>query len=55
VQYGLGEDILHDYFKQAWLQQPAQLRLFGNGDNRLPMIHTTDLATFVKKVLEVRP
>lgn len=29
--------------------------IFGNGNNRIPMIHTRDLANFVKKVVEVTP
>jgi adenylate kinase len=53
--YGSGERILHDHFKQAWLQEPRKLPIVGKGDNLVPTIHVIDLARLVNKVVKRRP
>jgi len=55
VLYGDGERILHDHFKQSWLQDPLQLQYIGNGKNLVPTIHVRDLARLVRKVVVKRP
>ena len=41
--YGMGEDVLFPYFKQA-LEQKEPLKIYGTGNNYIPMIHVDDLA-----------
>lgn len=53
--YGSGERILHDHFKQSWLQNPRQLQYVGEGKNLVPTIHVKDLARLVRKVVAKRP
>ncbi|KRX09632.1 P-loop containing nucleoside triphosphate hydrolase [Pseudocohnilembus persalinus] len=55
ILYGDGEDVLYNHFRQAWLQDPAELTIYGEGKNRIPMIHVRDLAEFVKKIVERPP
>ena len=43
------------YFMQARLQNPESLVYYGNGKNRIPMIHVQDLITFVEKTIEKKP
>lgn len=47
ILYGAGENLLHPYFMQARLQQPNALSFYGNGKNRIPMVHIYDLATYI--------
>lgn len=53
--YGEGERLLAPYFMQARLQDPSALAYYGNGKNRIPMIHAHDLITFIEKTIEKRP
>jgi adenylate kinase len=53
--YGSGERILHDHFKQSWLQNPTQLQYVGEGKNLVPTIHVKDLARLVRKIVTKRP
>lgn len=55
ILYGNGEDVFYNHFKQAWLQDPQDLTIYGDGKNRIPTIHVRDLATFVRKVVERPP
>ena len=43
VVYGMGEECLFGRFKQA-LEQKEPLKVYGKGDNYIPMIHVDDLA-----------
>ncbi|EGR27078.1 hypothetical protein IMG5_201950 [Ichthyophthirius multifiliis] len=47
--------ILKQNKKQAWLQNPKELLIFGEGKNRIPSIHVKDLATFAQKLTEKQP
>jgi len=55
ILYGQEEFIFKPLFEQAWLQHPAELLYYGDGRNRIPMIHIQDLAEFVKKTVEKPP
>jgi adenylate kinase len=55
VLYGSGERILHDHFKQSWLQDPVKLPYVGDGKNLVPTIHVKDLARLVNKIVQKRP
>jgi len=55
IPYGKGEDIFFSLFKQAWLQEPAELPIIGRGQNKIPTIHYDDLAMFVKYVIYKPP
>lgn len=55
ILYGQEEFVLKPLFDQAWLQKPAELVYYGEGRNRIPMIHIQDLAEFVKKTVEKPP
>eukprot|EP01063_Lacrimia_lanifica_P022544 TRINITY_DN30098_c0_g1_i1.p1 TRINITY_DN30098_c0_g1~~TRINITY_DN30098_c0_g1_i1.p1 ORF type:complete len:843 (+),score=385.75 TRINITY_DN30098_c0_g1_i1:51-2579(+) len=50
LQYGLGEDKLHPIFKQAWHLAEEGLPLFAKGDNVVPTVHVSDLASLVLKL-----
>ena len=55
ILYGKGEAIFNSHIQKAWLQDPPQLPYIGDGNNRLPTIHVTDLARMVKKIYESKP
>lgn len=55
ILYGDGERILHDHFKQSWLQDPRKLPYVGEGKNLVPTIHVRDLARLVRKVVANMP
>ena len=40
---------------QARLQNPEVLSFYGNGKNRIPMIHIQDLITYIEKIIEKKP
>lgn len=40
---------------QARLQKPEKLPYYGNGKNRIPMVHIADLLTYIQKIIEKRP
>ena len=50
IRYGLGERVLNDHFKQAWLQSPKALPVIGSGQNVVPTIHVLDLASLVRRI-----
>ena len=50
--YGHGEHYLRPFFKQAWAVNPEGLPVFGNGYQRIPMIHTQDLVTIITTLVE---
>jgi adenylate kinase len=51
IRYGNGERIFYDHFQKAWIQNPAELQVVGNGRNRVPTIHIIDLARIVRRVV----
>eukprot|EP00801_Mesodinium_rubrum_P001134 Mrub_01134.p1 GENE.Mrub_01134~~Mrub_01134.p1 ORF type:complete len:663 (+),score=138.18 Mrub_01134:340-2328(+) len=55
LTYGNGEDLLFEYFKQAWLQDPAELPIMNDGLNHIPTVHVIDVARLVYKILVQRP
>jgi len=55
ILYGNGEETFANYFKQAWLQDPAALSYIGEGKNVIPTIHVRDLAMFVHFVVNKKP
>lgn len=55
ILYGKGEAIFNSHLKQAWKQDPVRLPYCGDGDNKLPTIHVTDLARIVKAIYEKKP
>ncbi|KAM9341251.1 adenylate kinase 7 [Symphorus nematophorus] len=55
LQYGMGEQILHYFFKTSWLGQEHEIPVFGDGNNIIPMIHVNDLASVIQSVIEHKP
>lgn len=55
VLYGNGEETLFPYFKQAWLQEPSHLTIFGDGKNEIPTIHYDDFAMHAKYLIYKPP
>lgn len=40
------------YFQSAWLQDPVSLPYLGDGENKIPTIHISDLVKLVIKIAE---
>ncbi|CAL1576024.1 unnamed protein product [Knipowitschia caucasica] len=55
MQYGMGEQIFHYFFKTSWEGQAPQIPIFGDGTNIVPTIHINDLAIVIQSVIEQRP
>uniref|UniRef100_A0A3Q2CCQ9 Adenylate kinase 7a n=1 Tax=Cyprinodon variegatus TaxID=28743 RepID=A0A3Q2CCQ9_CYPVA len=55
LQYGMGEDIFHYFFKVSWLLQDPKVPIFGNGTNYIPMIHVGDLGRVIQNVIKLKP
>uniref|UniRef100_A0A3Q1F4X7 Adenylate kinase 7b n=1 Tax=Acanthochromis polyacanthus TaxID=80966 RepID=A0A3Q1F4X7_9TELE len=55
LQYGMGEQVFHYYFKNSWLGQEHEISIFGDGKNIIPMIHINDLASVVQNIIEHQP
>uniref|UniRef100_A0A3Q4BSN9 Uncharacterized protein n=1 Tax=Mola mola TaxID=94237 RepID=A0A3Q4BSN9_MOLML len=55
LQYGMGEQVLHFFFKTSWLGKEPEVPVFGDGSNIVPMIHINDLASVIQKVIEHQP
>ncbi|XP_077394737.1 adenylate kinase 7 isoform X5 [Festucalex cinctus] len=55
LQYGAGEQIFHLFFKMSWLGQENEIPVFGEGNNIVPTIHVSDLASVIKKTIEHQP
>ena len=54
--YGNGEqnDIFYEFFRRAWVSlhpKLAALPVIGNGDNTLPTIHVSDLASSLDHII----
>ncbi|XP_034714380.1 adenylate kinase 7 [Etheostoma cragini] len=55
LQYGMGEQVFHFFFKTSWLGQEQEIPVFGDGNNVVPTIHVTDLASVIQNVIEHQP
>ncbi|XP_054651998.1 adenylate kinase 7 isoform X3 [Dunckerocampus dactyliophorus] len=55
LQYGMGEQVLHLFFRMSWLGQEKEIPVFGEGNNIVPTIHIRDLASVIHKVIELQP
>uniref|UniRef100_A0A6Q2YKS9 Nucleoside-diphosphate kinase n=1 Tax=Esox lucius TaxID=8010 RepID=A0A6Q2YKS9_ESOLU len=47
VQYGMGEQLFHFFFKTSWLGDVPKVPIFGEGTNIIPTIHINDLLCHV--------
>uniref|UniRef100_A0A668T240 Nucleoside-diphosphate kinase n=1 Tax=Oreochromis aureus TaxID=47969 RepID=A0A668T240_OREAU len=54
LQYGMGEQIFHYFFKKSWLGEDG-IPIFGDGKNIVPTIHIHDLASVVYSVIQHQP
>ena len=55
IRYGNGERTFYDHFQKAWIQDPVQLPIIGEGENLVPTIHVIDLARLVRRVVIENP
>ncbi|KAL2098532.1 hypothetical protein ACEWY4_005012 [Coilia grayii] len=55
LQYGMGEQVFHFFFKAAWLGAMDKIPIFGEGTNVLPTIHINDLASVVLNLMVQKP
>ena len=55
IRYGNGERTFYDHFQKAWIQNPVQLPIIGEGNNLVPTIHVIDLARLVRRVVIENP
>ncbi|XP_044023748.1 adenylate kinase 7 isoform X2 [Siniperca chuatsi] len=55
LQYGMGEQVFHFFFKTSWLGQQCEIPVFGDGNNIVPTIHINDLASVIQNVIEHQP
>ncbi|KAM4713176.1 adenylate kinase 7-like [Anableps anableps] len=54
LQYGMGENIFHYFFKVSWIMKDPKIPIFGNGTNRIPMIHVCDLGRVIENIIKVK-
>ncbi|XP_068608564.1 adenylate kinase 7 [Brachionichthys hirsutus] len=55
LQYGMGEQLFHFFFKTSWLGREKEIPVFGDGRNIVPTIHLHDLASVIQKVIGHQP
>ncbi|XP_072221945.1 adenylate kinase 7 [Leuresthes tenuis] len=55
LQYGMGEQLFHHFFKESWLGRAAEISVFGHGHNIVPTIHIRDLSSVVHSVIAHQP
>ncbi|XP_010893145.4 adenylate kinase 7 [Esox lucius] len=55
VQYGMGEQLFHFFFKTSWLGDVPKVPIFGEGTNIIPTIHINDLAHVIQNVIDHKP
>ncbi|KAI5610839.1 adenylate kinase 7, partial [Silurus asotus] len=55
LQYGMGEQAFHFFFKTSWLGEEQEVPIFGDGSNFVPTIHINDLAGIVQNVIDYNP
>ncbi|XP_062857082.1 adenylate kinase 7a isoform X2 [Trichomycterus rosablanca] len=52
LQYGMGEGILHFFFKASWLGELSSIPVLDPGSNIIPVIHVHDLASVVQNIID---
>ncbi|KAG9344723.1 hypothetical protein JZ751_010410, partial [Albula glossodonta] len=55
LQYGMGENIFHYFFKASWLGEVSRIPVFGSGKNIIPTIHVNDLAGVIQNIIDHKP
>ncbi|XP_024914347.1 adenylate kinase 7-like isoform X2 [Cynoglossus semilaevis] len=55
LQYGMGEQVFHYFFKTSWLGRENEIPVFGEGNNTIPTIHIVDLASVIHEVIKHQP
>ncbi|XP_063040019.1 adenylate kinase 7 [Engraulis encrasicolus] len=55
LQYGMGENAFHYFFKASWLGETDKIPIFGTGSNILPTIHINDLASIILNLIVQKP
>ncbi|KAJ8289022.1 hypothetical protein COCON_G00016810 [Conger conger] len=55
LQYGMGENIFHFFFKTSWMGEVSEIPVFGAGDNIVPTIHVNDLASVIQNIIDFKP
>ncbi|XP_036405208.1 adenylate kinase 7-like [Megalops cyprinoides] len=55
IQYGMGENIFHYFFKASWLGEVSRIPIFGSGNNVIPTIHVNDLAGVIQNIIDHKP
>ncbi|MCI4389630.1 hypothetical protein PGIGA_G00100390 [Pangasianodon gigas] len=55
MQYGMGENIFHFFFKACWLGELSSIPIPEPSTNVIPTIHVYDLAGVVQNVIDRRP
>ena len=55
IRYGNGERTFYDHFQKAWIQDPKELPILGEGENLVPTIHIIDLSRLVRRVVIENP
>ncbi|KAM4625927.1 adenylate kinase 7 [Polymixia lowei] len=55
LQYGMGEQVFHLFFKMSWLGQVHTIPVFGEGTGIVPTIHINDLASVIQNVIDRKP
>uniref|UniRef100_A0A8D3BBE3 Uncharacterized protein n=1 Tax=Scophthalmus maximus TaxID=52904 RepID=A0A8D3BBE3_SCOMX len=55
LQYGMGENLFHYFFKVSWMGKFPKVPVFGEGTNNIPMIHVNDLAGVIQNIIELKP
>ncbi|XP_067311794.1 adenylate kinase 7 [Pseudorasbora parva] len=55
LQYGMGEHMLHLFFKMSWMGEVSRVPIFGDGSNIIPTIHVNDLAGIIQNVIDHKP
>ncbi|XP_061098821.1 adenylate kinase 7-like isoform X1 [Conger conger] len=55
LQYGMGENIFHYFFRASWLGEVSRVPVFGSGSNVIPTIHVNDLAGLIQNIIDHKP
>ncbi|KAJ8356507.1 hypothetical protein SKAU_G00193010 [Synaphobranchus kaupii] len=55
LQYGMGENIFHYFFRASWLGEVSKVPVFGPGSNVIPTIHVNDLAGIIQNIIDHKP
>ncbi|XP_035269685.1 adenylate kinase 7 isoform X1 [Anguilla anguilla] len=55
LQYGMGENIFHFFFKTSWMGEVSEIPVFGAGSNIIPTIHVNDLASVIQNIVDFKP